>query len=130
MNSMDDLGFEKRKGIVRCYIEEVKLKENLPHVPFVGHVFVPHLRQKEKVKADSIECFIEGQAPTPPPPPSPVSSNLDRQHIGRVRNRDNLLTGRGGWARGLKACSSINHSILSVEGPVTGERKSSISRIG
>jgi hypothetical protein len=42
-------------------------------------------------------------APPPPPhpPPSP-SSKLDRRHAGRLRKRDNLLTGEGG-GRGAKS---------------------------
>jgi hypothetical protein len=53
-----------------------------------------------------------GSSPTPSPP----ASQLDCRHTGRLRNRDNLLTGGGG--RGAesydrkKAWSSINHSIL------------------
>jgi hypothetical protein len=51
-------------------------------------------------------------------PPSPVSK-LDRQHAGRLRKRDNLLTGGGRGGRGAeshdrrKAWSSIQHSMLS-----------------
>ncbi len=56
-------------------------------------------------------------APSPPP-----VSMLDRRHTGRLRKRDNLLTGggggRGGWQRAesydhKKARSSINYLILS-----------------
>jgi hypothetical protein len=51
-----------------------------------------------------------------PHPPSPVSK-LDRQHTGRRRKRDNLLTGGIGWegakSYDRKPGSSINHSILS-----------------
>jgi hypothetical protein len=60
-------------------------------------------------------------APRPPPPPTPVS-RLDRRHTGRLRKRDNLLGGEGGWGGGhgaeshdrKKAWYSINYSILSV----------------
>ncbi len=55
--------------------------------------------------------------------PTPVSK-LDRRHTGRLRKRDNFLTGeggRGGWPRGKsydrkEAWSSIIHSILSISG--------------
>jgi hypothetical protein len=51
-----------------------------------------------------------------PLPPSPVTK-LDRRHTGRLRKRDNLLTGEGGGGAksyaGEKTWSSINHSILS-----------------
>jgi hypothetical protein len=49
--------------------------------------------------------------------------NLDRRHTGRMRKRDNFLTGEGGRGGGeeptesydrKKPWSSINHSILSV----------------
>ncbi len=52
--------------------------------------------------------FLEDQAFSPsyglvaPPPPSPVSKQykLDRRQTGRLRKRDNLLTGEGeGWGR-------------------------------
>jgi hypothetical protein len=48
---------------------------------------------------------------------SPVS-NLDRRHIGRLRKRDNLLTGEGGGGgRGAYHMTQeslvLNHSILS-----------------
>ncbi len=58
----------------------------------------------------------------PPSTPSHLSpvSKLDRRHTGRLRKRDNLLTGEGGWGGGgaksydgEKAWSSINHSKLS-----------------
>ncbi len=78
----------------------------------------------------SIELFIEGQAfsqsydlapPSPSLPPYPVSRLNRRRHTGRLRKRDNLLTGEGreGGGRGAesyhrkKAWYSINHSILS-----------------
>ncbi len=52
----------------------------------------------------NIEWFIEGQAfswsydlvPRPPPPPSCPVSKLDRRHTGKLKKRDNLLTGEGG----------------------------------
>jgi hypothetical protein len=51
--------------------------------------------------------------------PSPVSK-LDRRHTGRLRKRDNLLTGEEEGVRGEaelyeseRAWSSVNHSILS-----------------
>ncbi len=74
---------------------------------------------------ESIEWFIEEKAvspsydlaPPPPPPtvpPSPVS-RFDRRHTGRLRKRDDLLTGEegggGGGAKsfdGEKAWSSLN----------------------
>ncbi len=54
------------------------------------------------------------------PPPSPISE-LDRRHTGRMRKKDNLLTGEGGrgvggaksYEDGEKTWSSINNSILS-----------------
>jgi hypothetical protein len=53
-----------------------------------------------------MEWFIEGQAflrsydLAPRPPPSPFSKR-DRRHTGRLRKKDNLLTGDGvrGWAK-------------------------------
>jgi hypothetical protein len=58
-------------------------------------------------------------APPPAPNPFPVSK-LDGRHTGRLRKRDNLLTGEtgrdGGGAKlydGEKARSSLNHSIIS-----------------
>jgi len=51
-------------------------------------------------------------APRPAPPPV---SKLDRHLTGRLRKRDNLLTGVGEEPNHLKKTwSSINHSILSV----------------
>ncbi len=60
-------------------------------------------------KSKSIEWFIEDQAFTPsyglaPPPPHPTPSlvsKFDRPHTGRLRKRDNLLTGERGkeWGR-------------------------------
>ncbi len=57
--------------------------------------------------------------PTPTYSPFPFSK-LDRRHTGRLRKRDSLLTegvgGDGGGAESngrKKACSSINHTILS-----------------
>jgi hypothetical protein len=56
-----------------------------------------------------------------PPPPSHVRK-LDRRHKGRLRKRDNLLTGEGvgwWWARSWiirpprNTWFSINHSLLS-----------------
>ncbi len=48
-------------------------------------------------------------------PPPPVSK-LERRHTGRLRKRDNLLTGEGGGWGGVKsyerAWSSITHWIL------------------
>jgi hypothetical protein len=38
--------------------------------------------------------FSESYNLAPPPPPSPASK-LDRRHAGRLRKRDNLLTGKG-----------------------------------
>ncbi len=61
-----------------------------------------------------------GSSPTLSSPP-PVSKN-NRRHTGRLRKRDNFLTGegeRGGGCRGAESCdrkkawSSKNHSILS-----------------
>jgi hypothetical protein len=53
--------------------------------------------------AESIEWFIEDQAFSLsmiwliPPSPTPLSRHkLDRRHKGRLRKRDNLLTGEGG----------------------------------
>jgi hypothetical protein len=51
---------------------------------------------------ESIELFIEGKAfspsydlaPPPPPPPRPVSM-LEWPHTGRLRKKDNLMTGEG-----------------------------------
>ena len=34
-------------------------------------------------------------APRPPPPPSSPVSKLDRRHTGRLKKRDNILTGQG-----------------------------------
>ncbi len=53
-----------------------------------------------------------------PPPPLP-GSKLDRRHTGRLRKRDNLLTGEGGdgGRRGAdckNAWSTMNQSILSA----------------
>ncbi len=62
-----------------------------------------------------------GSSPSPFPPS--LVSKLDRRHTGRLRKRDNLLTGKGGDGDGgrgaesyvrKKAWPSINHSILSV----------------
>ncbi len=59
-------------------------------------------------------------APLLAPSPHHPVSKLARRHTGRLRNRDNLLTGDGGEEFGLaeaynrkKAFSSTNHSILS-----------------
>jgi hypothetical protein len=57
-------------------------------------------------------------------------SKLDGRHTGRMRKRDNLLTGEtvrdGGGAKlndGEKARSSLNHSIISeLENTVTISR--------
>jgi hypothetical protein len=65
--------------------------------------------------------------------PSPVSK-LYRRHTGRLRKRDNLLAGGGGWGgaksdNGEKVWYSLNHSILSaykftytLKGLCTGEK--------
>ncbi len=81
----------------------------------------------EGLEEESIEWFIENQpfSPSYDLAPSlllllfPVSKP-DRRHTGRLRYRDNLLTGEGEWGRGgaksydsKKAWSSINPSILS-----------------
>jgi hypothetical protein len=50
MDSMDDLGCEKGKGLLDDIVEG-GLKENLHHVPFVGHVFAPHLPSDRKSKS-------------------------------------------------------------------------------
>jgi hypothetical protein len=57
-----------------------------------------------------------------PPPPTSAGSKLNRRHAGRLRKRDKLLMGeRGGggggakWYNGKKACTFINHSILSAD---------------
>jgi hypothetical protein len=57
--------------------------------------------------------------------PFPIFCKLDRRHTGRLRKRDNFLTGEG-WGEwgegGAKSCDSekawsfINHSILSGSG--------------
>jgi hypothetical protein len=59
-----------------------------------------------------------GSSPTPSPLPV---IKLDRRHIGRLRKRDNLLTGDGGGGGGKaksydgkKAWSSINHSVHTL----------------
>ncbi len=66
-------------------------------------------------------------SPTPSsPPPSPVRK-LDWRNTGRLRKRDNLLTGEGkkGWGRRQiirpqeSQALSINHSVLSVYGSET-----------
>jgi hypothetical protein len=69
---------------------------------------------------ESIKLSVEEQAFSPsydsapflPPPPSSPVSKPDRQHTGRLRKRDNLLTGEGGGGAksydGEKAWSSIN----------------------
>jgi hypothetical protein len=72
---------------------------------------------------ESIESFIEGPAFSQSYGlvPRPLTSPLHvRKLYHRLRKRDNLLTGRGGWGgRGAesfdrkKTWSSINHSILS-----------------
>ncbi len=67
----------------------------------------------------AVVCF--GSSPTPLLPSS--VSKLDRRHTGRLRKRDNLMTGEwGGGGRGAesydrKAWSSINHSVLSGAHP-------------
>jgi hypothetical protein len=38
---------------------------------------------------------------------------LDRRHTGRLRKRDNLLTGEGAGVEPYHTCASINQSILS-----------------
>jgi hypothetical protein len=51
----------------------------------------------------------------PPASPPPLDPKLDRRHTGRLRKRDNLLTGERGGTKsydGEKAWSSINHSIF------------------
>ncbi len=58
---------------------------------------------------EGIECFIEDKAflrlydmaPVSSPIPFPLSpvNKLDRRHTGRLRKRDNLLTGGGGGIR-------------------------------
>ncbi len=62
-----------------------------------------------------------GSSPILPPHPS----KIDRRHTGRLRKRDNLLTGEGGGGGGgaksydsMKAWSSINHSKLSDANPI------------
>jgi hypothetical protein len=78
--------------------------------------------------AESIQCFMEGQAssqsydlaPRSPSPPRPPVSKLHRRHKGRLRKRDNLLTGDVGEGGGRgaesydrkKAWFFVNHSIL------------------
>ena len=53
----------------------------------------------------SLKWIIEDQAFSPsydlaPPSPSSSASKLDWRRAGRLRKRDNLLTGDGGWGRG------------------------------
>ncbi len=48
-----------------------------------------------------------------PFPPSPVSK-LDRRHTGRLRNRDNLLSGEGGKGVG----EDPNHTTATKHSPV------------
>ncbi len=72
--------------------------------------------KKGEEKTESIEWFIEDQTfmspydlppPTPNSPLSPISK-LNRRHTGRLRKRDNLLTGGGSGRRDSeKALSSI-----------------------
>ncbi len=59
-----------------------------------------------RIVTESIELFIEGHGLSSgrmiwllahPLPPSPISK-LDRRHTGRLRKRDNVLT--GGWGEG------------------------------
>ncbi len=67
----------------------------------------------------SIKWFVEDQAfppsydLTPPPPPPP--SKLDRPHTGRLRKRDNLLTGEGILRRreSLALCKLFNTLCLA-----------------
>jgi hypothetical protein len=60
---------------------------------------------------------VHGSAPRPPPPVPLSVTKLDQRHTGRLRKRDNLLTGEGG--RGAesygrkKAWPSLYHLILS-----------------
>jgi hypothetical protein len=45
-------------------------------------------------------------SPYPSPPPYP-SSKLDGLHTGRFRNRDNLLTGKGGGGKIIRRMESL-----------------------
>ncbi len=69
-------------------------------------------------------------APPPPTPflPSPVRK-IDRRHTGRLRKRDNLLTGAKLYYR-KKALSSINHSISSLSRSLTSSPHTSLLSIG
>jgi hypothetical protein len=57
-----------------------------------------------------------------PPPPTSLASKLVRRHSGRLRKKDDLMTGEGeGGGSGAesydyrKAWSSINHIELSAQ---------------
>jgi hypothetical protein len=79
----------------------------------------PHLRRREHLMIYSGPGFLAvvfGSYPHP----HPVPHTKFAQHTGRLRKRDNFLTGKwvggGGGAKsydGQKAWSSINRSILS-----------------
>ncbi len=68
-----------------------------------GH---PIKTNKKYFTGESFEWFTEDQAfsqsyDLAPSPPHPPVSKLDRRHIGRLRKRDNLLTGEGGRGGGV-----------------------------
>jgi hypothetical protein len=46
--------------------------------------------------------------------PSPPLSKLDRRHTGRLRKRDNLLTGEGwgGWERSQNSTKASKPGLL------------------
>ncbi len=87
---------------------------------FAGSCLISMIKKKTfDYESESIECFIEGQAlswpydlaPRPPTPLSPVCK-LDQRHSGRLRKRDNLLTGVGVW-------EEMNQTTAREPGPLT-----------
>jgi hypothetical protein len=71
-----------------------------PEKEYINGIFVvvqavpsTQWKEEEEVRTVNLERFIEDQAYSPSPSPPFHVSNLDRRHTGRLRKRDNLLTG-------------------------------------
>ncbi len=58
-------------------------------------ILLTRVRVAQKVQPESVDWFIEDQAPPLHPNPPSLVIKLGWRHTGRLRKRDNLLTGEG-----------------------------------
>jgi hypothetical protein len=97
---LENKNTEKKIFSFRTHKASTLIKKKIEFFSYIGKFRVEQLHTHSHIWGRA--SYLVPRLPPPPSPPSPVSK-LYRRHTGRMRKRDNLLTGHGGggngWAR-------------------------------